>query len=92
MNDDGLGDVIVGAPTADPGGVNSSGEVVVFLGPDLTVGVTYTEPSPEIDAWFGYAVAAGDINQDGRDELIVGARYADPGGVIDAGEVFVMQY
>ena len=39
----------------------------------------------------GYSVsAAGDVNGDGIDDLIIGARRADPGGRSDAGESYVV--
>ena len=46
-----------------------------------------------IDAvdYSGYSVsAAGDVNGDGIDDLIIGARYADRDGRIDAGESYVV--
>jgi hypothetical protein len=33
---------------------------------------------------------AGDVNGDGLDDLIVGARYADPSGKSDAGKSYVV--
>ncbi len=39
---------------------------------------------------FGYSVsAAGDLNQDGFDDLIVGTKYSSPGGLTEAGSAFV---
>ena len=39
---------------------------------------------------FGYSVsAAGDLNQDGFDDLIVGTKYSSPGGLSEAGSAFV---
>ncbi len=38
----------------------------------------------------GSAVAAGDLNGDGTADLIIGARYADPGGRTSAGEVYAI--
>ncbi len=39
---------------------------------------------------FGSAIAAGDIDGDGRDELLIGAPHATVDGVARAGAVFVM--
>ncbi|MEH2027120.1 MAG: hypothetical protein V7K62_26770, partial [Nostoc sp.] len=46
-----------------------------------------------IDAYdqSGHSVSsAGDINRDGFDDLIIGARYADPNGETNAGESYVV--
>src|SRR5262245_18868795 len=42
-----------------------------------------------IDESGGSLSAAGDVNGDGIDDLIVGARFADPGGDTNAGESYV---
>ena len=75
INNDGIGDVIVGAHTASSGGLSEAGEVFIFLGPDFTTVTTLTEPTPQADARFGSerSIATGDINNDGIDDLIVGA-------------------
>ena len=38
---------------------------------------------------FGSALAVGDFDGDGRDDLVVGAQYEDQGATADAGAVFV---
>lgn len=46
---------------------------------------------PDINSRFGHAVnSAGDINGDGFDDLIIGAYRANPNGLIDAGETYVI--
>ncbi len=71
VNNDGYDDVIVGAY-----GFNSStGRVYIFYGGgtmDNTADVTMTGEG--INNFFGYSVSgAGDVNNDGNDEVIVGA-------------------
>jgi hypothetical protein len=44
----------------------------------------------DADDYSGISVAVGDINDDGIDDLIVGAQYADPDGRTDAGETYVI--
>ncbi|PXW88259.1 FG-GAP repeat protein [Nitrosomonas sp. Nm84] len=91
VNGDGFDDVIVGAPYADPNGDNSGSSYVIF---GKASGFTATLNLSSLDgnngfrlngaAQFdesGYAVSsAGDVNGDGFDDVIVGARYADPNG------------
>src|ERR687886_357383 len=41
--------------------------------------------------YSGYSVSsAGDVNGDGIDDLIIGARYADPNGISTAGQSYVV--
>ena len=86
LNNDGVADLVVGAPGADPGGNFGGGEAYVVFGPfdqkrtrlgDADVTLTGSED----DARLGRGVAAGDVNGDGADDLIVGAPGADPAGV-----------
>ena len=45
--------------------------------------------SPDPYGWFGLSVSgAGDLNGDGLSDLLVGAPYASPGGIPEAGVVF----
>ncbi|PCJ53727.1 MAG: hypothetical protein COA70_08545 [Planctomycetota bacterium] len=88
VNGDGFPDVIVGAWGADPGGVLGAGSAYVYSGADGSL----------IHQWnggasgdlFGESVSgAGDVNGDGFADLIVGAYFAHPGGLSNAGSAYV---
>ena len=100
VNGDGIDDIIAGAFRGDDGGNNAGEAYVIYgqAGSDRdTVDVTGIDPADGFiivgDAegdLAGLAVAsAGDINGDGIDDILVGARYGDDGG-INAGEAYVI--
>ena len=98
VNNDGTGDLIIGAHTADPGGRVDAGETYVLFGP-IVANSTPLELSTEADIVIngvapddlsGISVAAGDINHDGAEDVIIGASAADPGGRTGAGTVYVL--
>ena len=100
INGDALGDILIGAPDADPNGPGSGAAYVIF-------GRTYFEQAINVSTLYdgthgfvihgchlndrnGAAVSdAGDINGDGLGDLLVGARLADPKGQNEAGETYV---
>ncbi len=103
INGDGIDDLIIGAPSADPNGQESAGEsYVVFGGTD--VGESGSLELSELDGTNGFVINgidqddrsgysvsnAGDINGDGIDDLIIGAPSADPNGQESAGESYVV--
>ena len=87
VNNDGYDDLIVGALDNDAGGSNA-GRAYVFSGFNGDTLHIFTGEA-EGDK-FGYSVSgAGDVNNDGYDDLIVGAPYYDYGGY-SAGRVYVL--
>jgi len=101
VNDDGYADVIVGAPYYDvslnPENTKNSGAAFIFLGSATGIsdgGPASTDTrleaaSDATGALFGHSVAgAGDVNDDGYADVIVGAPFFDL-GEWNEGAVFV---
>ncbi|MDP6839596.1 MAG: tandem-95 repeat protein, partial [Planctomycetota bacterium] len=77
LTGDGRGEILVGAPYADGGG-DASGEVRLFSGHDGTLLLTNAGQAAE--EFCGWALAAGDLDGDGLDELLLGSPGHAPGG------------
>ncbi|MDH5020173.1 integrin alpha, partial [Halobacterium rubrum] len=94
LNGDGVEDVVVGAPENDSAAGNNSGAVYVFYGPveegDIDAeSANVTLHGVEAGDRAGYAVAAGDVDDDGTDDLVVGAPLEDTNGQ-SAGTTYVV--
>lgn len=92
VNGDGYGDVILGAAQADPGGRFAAGTAAIFHGSaaGLSAAPALVLNGVASNDNFGWSVAgAGDVNNDGYADVVVGAPLADPGGRSQAGTVSV---
>jgi Ca2+-binding RTX toxin-like protein len=102
VNGDGFDDLIIGASGADPNGIGSAGQSYVVFGSNSGFGASFN-PST-LNGSNGFAIngiaegdqsglsvsSAGDVNGDGFDDLIIGARFADPNGIYNAGQSYVV--
>ncbi|BAY74558.1 hemolysin-type calcium-binding region [Nostoc linckia NIES-25] len=103
INNDGIDDLIIGAIGASPNGNSFAGQsYVVFGSKNLGSGGILNLSS--LDGTNGLAINgiaeddqsgtsvsnAGDINNDGVDDLVIGAFLADPNGNFRAGQSYVL--
>lgn len=101
VNGDGLADMIVGAPGADPSAINGAGRGYVVFGKTNSSAVDLSDIA---NGNGGFAIngqnsgdqagnsvsAAGDINGDGLADLIVGAPFNDYSGLPNPGRAYVI--
>jgi hypothetical protein len=93
---DGMDDLAVGAPGEAPGSDPRSGIVFVFHGSatGLTPWASLDQAgigSNEAGDGFGYALATGDFDGDGNDDLAVSAPFEEPNSEPSSGYVFMFR-
>jgi hypothetical protein len=99
LDGDGFSELAVGIPSEDVAGQANAGAVVVFSGgtggletrggANLHQRRAVVEGSPHAGDLFGKALALGDLDGDGDDELIVGVPGEAVGGADAAGQVHI---
>ncbi len=91
VDGDGFGDVAVGAPFEDPPAGVDAGRAYIFSGASGTLLHVLESPNGELNGDFGISVArVPDVDNDGADDLLVGADREDPGSSpTDAGRAYL---
>ncbi len=91
VNGDGKPDMIISAPFADPSGRTDAGSVYIISGLDFSI--LYRIDGRVAGDKFGISVSeAGDVNGDGKADLIIGAPLADriyPVALSNVGSVYI---
>ncbi|MBA7564312.1 hypothetical protein ES708_05975 [subsurface metagenome] len=100
VNNDKYYDIIIGAPMSDAGGKHNAGEIFVIFGRGkfdnyLDLSNTNNRYVSIIGAYsgdsLGESLCSGDYNNDGLDDIIIGAPFGTPDkGKEYAGKVFVV--
>jgi len=88
VDGDGVPDVFVGAPHADPNGHYNAGSAFVFSGA-TGLQIHRFDGASDEDLLGNSVALAGDMDGDGLAELVVGAVNTTVNGVSQAGSVFV---
>ena len=102
FNGDGYDDILIGAQNGDPNSNSNAGETYVVFG-QMSGFAASLDPSTlngtngfvingiDVNDGSGISVSsAGDINGDGFDDILIGARGGDPNGNSAAGESYVV--
>ncbi|MCI0330290.1 MAG: FG-GAP-like repeat-containing protein [candidate division Zixibacteria bacterium] len=88
LDGDSKSDLIVGAPYTSPNAKFQAGSVFILSGSNGST-MLQKDGAAQLD-YFGTSVAgAGDVNNDGKTDFMVGATGTDVGGHPNAGSVFV---
>jgi len=98
-NGDSYGELLMGAPCADPLTRSNAGTVYIVFGSSTSLpsAIDFSTTAADAEIYgavagdhLGYAISGADINLDGFGDGIFGAPFASPGGRTSAGKVCVL--
>ena len=98
INGDGIADIIIGANCANTAGGTLAGETYVIFGSaDMQAEIDLNSVSADVTIYgddthehSGLSVSSGDINDDGIDDIIIGASHSSHAGRFTAGVTYVI--
>jgi len=101
VNNDGIDDLIIGAPGANPNDVEDAGEIYIIYGntnfnTPFKISKLYDDTGviiigEQAGAFAGWSVSlAGDVNNDGFDEVMIGSPFNDVNNQIDSGKSYLV--
>ncbi|KAA3611544.1 MAG: hypothetical protein DWQ01_05490 [Planctomycetota bacterium] len=89
LNQDQFADFLISAPEADANGLTLAGKVYLYSGKDGSLLQVFT--GEEENQHFGSALAgAGDVDDDGFPEILIGASKSNVPGTRDVGAVYLL--
>lgn len=89
INNNGYGDVVIGNPSENVGGLSSAGAVYIYDGLTGNSIIRLVSPNPVENGRFGFDVTrVPDINEDGVEDVLVGAFFDQVEGA-QSGRVYV---
>src|SRR3989338_2468382 len=97
FNNDGKDDLIVGAYFVDSGAGSNQGNSYIIYGPLNASGTFNASEISNVtfngigdNDLSGYAISSGDLNNDGIDDVMIGAPNSEPAGGNNQGEAYII--